>query len=79
MGFPEAFICVRFLGFDVWTMIQENAEALAMINMGRYYGPERDKDKPEYWYHYHLGTNYENRDTDTHIFFGTNGYFQVPQ
>jgi len=80
MNIFQAFICARMNVANVWTETMAAAEACAALNgRGRYFGPERDKEQPAYFYHYHLGRNADHKDSPRHIFFGTNDYGQRPQ
>ena len=74
----RAFVCVRYLGIDVWTASPDAALACASLNGTRYYY-ERDKNRPDYFYHYHLGTDYYDRDSQNHIFVGYNDYGEGPE
>ena len=74
----QAFVCSRFMGIDVWTMSPEAAIACGMLNLGRFFGPERDAGQPDHYYHYHYGTDHNNMDASTHIFFGQTDSGLVP-
>ena len=81
MNMMQAFICVKYNLFDVWTETQEAAGLCAAIN-GDFYGPEIDATgDSSYYYHFHLGADrkHKERTTNKHIFFGTNGLGQRPQ
>ena len=74
----QAFLCSRFLGYDVWTMDPQAAVLCASMNGGRFFGPERDANKADYYYHYHYGTDHQHKDTETHVFFGQTESGLVP-
>lgn len=73
----QAFVCARYLGIDVWTELPSQALICASMNWGRFF-MERDANKPDYYYHYHLGTSHQDMDSQAHIFFGTNDYGEKP-
>lgn len=54
LSLPEAYVYVRYLCGDVYTEYASTALALASINKDGYVGPERDSDKPDYYYHFHM-------------------------
>lgn len=78
LNIMQAFVCVRFGFCDVWTETQLSAKLCAAIN-GNYWGPEIDADQPNYFQHFHLGTDHKHKDSDLHIFFGTSPSGQYPQ
>ena len=70
----EAYVYARFCGGDVWTPDKTGTSALACAELnGEFFGPEVDKDKPGYYYHYHMGTDHDNA-VESHIFYGTGQY-----
>jgi len=73
----QAFICVRYLGIDVWTASPSAALECAAMNWGRFF-MERDSNQPSYYYHYHLGASHKDMDSNAHIFFGTNDLGESP-
>ncbi len=69
----EAFFYTLFLG-NTYTKLKSTAEEMASL-WGDCYA-ERDSDRPDYWYHYHIG----NRKTKIghHVFYGTNEFGEYP-
>lgn len=54
-------------GVDYWTPFYWLAKTLVLKASGGYVGPEKDKDKPGYYEHYHLANRASN---GVHAFFG---------
>ena len=74
MDLLQAFFYARFVG-DTYTLYQENAYEEAALYGSCYV--ERDRDRPEYWYHYHFGESAQDK-VGYHMFFGTNEFGEVP-
>ena len=70
----QAFFYVMLVG-DVYNYDEQNAEELAAL-YGSYF-KDKDKDKPSYWWHFHLGNDHKSK-VKGHIFFGTNDYGMYP-
>ena len=77
MNIFQAFVCSRYLGIDVWTPSPDAALICAGMN-GRFYGPERDLDQVDYYYHFHYGKDKQNKEAKTHVFFGPTDSGLVP-
>lgn len=80
----EAYIAARYLNRDVYTKYQTNATQLATMHVaacanentrGTYYF-EIDKNKPGYFYHYHLKVN--GQKLPVHIFYGKSPNGRTP-
>lgn len=69
----QAYFYTLFIG-NTYTKYEPTAKALASL-WGECY-PERDKDRPDHWYHYHFGNR--NAKLGYHVFFGTNDYGEYP-
>lgn len=52
LNFAEAYVVVRYTGQDVYTKYETTAKYLANIHGGNF--AERDKNRGDYYYHYHL-------------------------
>ena len=74
MDMIQAYFYVMLVG-DVYNVSEDKAEELAALYIN--YFRDRDADKPEYWYHYHLGNDHKDK-VKGHVFFGTNDYGQYP-
>lgn len=81
----EAYIVVRYLCKDVYTKYKASATQLATMHIaacksnneqgGYYY--EKDANKPEYYYHYHLKVN--GQKLPAHVFYGTTSSGKRPK
>lgn len=71
----QAYVLARF-GADVYTKYQLNAFITASMHPGGCYS-EIDKNKPDYYYHYHLGAN-ANYKVGGHIFYGATPSGMMP-
>ena len=70
LNLPQAFVYSRFCYGDVWTPDESGAMAMACAAMNKdFFGPEVDKNKPGYYYHYHYGTDHNNC-YGGHVFYG---------
>lgn len=78
MNVFQAFICSRYCGIDVWTHSQEAAVLCVDMNSSGWFGPERDNNKPDYYYHFHYGWDHNHQDVGTHVFFGRTENGQEP-
>ncbi|MBR5479223.1 MAG: hypothetical protein IKU84_03510 [Clostridia bacterium] len=74
MDMAEAYLYVTAFEGDVYTESEDSAMMLAAMHGSGIC--ERDKDNVSYFYHYHLGTDRQNK---AHIFFGANDLGNVPQ
>lgn len=70
LSIPQAYIYARYCKGDVWTPDESGSVAMACASLnGEYFGPEVDKNKPGYYYHYHMGADHSNI-LGGHIFYG---------
>lgn len=76
MNIVQAYAYCHDLGMDVYTETFEGAEALAMLGGSHF--SEIDKNKPDYFYHFHYGTNYPRYTTGGHIFYGASPSGLIP-
>lgn len=77
LNLGEAFVYTYFAGGDVYTQTYAAAEELAMLGGDHF--TEIDKDKPDYYYHFHYGTKNPRYTVGGHIFYGATPSGLTPQ
>lgn len=63
----QAYVFSRYCKGDVWTSEMSVAQECVKLNR-EYFGPEVDKDKPGYFYHFHYGSDHNNC-VGGHVFY----------
>ena len=80
MSLGEAYVYMALGNGNIYTEKQSDAKALAMVFNKKDVYCEKDRNKPTYFYHYHIknldGQKIEN---ENHIFFGTNKAYKGPE